>query len=265
MNEQNIPVEELPFESVQDDAAQAQGESLETLLTGVDTTAADAPAAEGATDTDPTPPAKEPGWIKARVNRAVEKAVAEAEARVSARYEARIAPLMEAVLDRQAQDLVAAGEFKTLERAKEYVRLKGGITDMPAPTQPTTPTPSTPARDAQGRFQSSAAPAASDAQIRARADILSRQAEKIKANRGLDVMQTFNANTEVRQKVISGEWDFHDVADYMSTSNPRVPSPIRSANGAGASAAATTIANMTDAQFARLEANLARGHRYKIE
>ena len=259
MNEQNYPVDEVevPFESVQDDAAQAQqGESLEALL---NENAADTPAAEGAPGNDSEPPAREPGWIKLRVNRAVERAVAEAEARVAARYEARFAPLMEAVLDRQAQDLVAAGEFKTLERAKEYVRLKGGITDMPAPQQPTTtpaPTPAQP-RDAQGRFQSS--------ETRVRADLLAQQATKIKSSRGLDVMQTFNSDTEVRQKVISGEWDFYDVADHMTGSQRNVPSPIRTPNGAGASAAAVSIDNMSEAQFDRMCQNIRLGHRYNAE
>ena len=257
MNE-NLPVDEIqvPLESVQDDAAQAQpGESLETLL---NENAADTPAAEGASGNDSEPPAREPGWIKQRVNRAVERAVAEAEARVAARYEARFAPLMDAVLDRQAQDLVAAGEFKTLERAKEYVRLKGGITDMPAPQQPTTPQPA-PAqpRDSQGRFQSS--------ETRVRADLLARQATKIKSSRGLDVMQTFNADTEVRQKVVSGEWDFYDVADYVASGSRRVPSPIRTPNGAGASAAAVSIDNMTEAQFERMCQKIRMGHRYNAE
>ena len=259
MNEQINPVEEVqvPRESVQDDAAQAQpGESLKTLLNASEP--ADAPAAEGASGDDSQPPAREPGWIRQRINHAVSKAVADAEARVAARYEARFAPLMEAVMDRQAKDLVAAGEFKTLERAMEYVRLKGGITDMPSPQQPTAPQPA-PAqpRDSQGRFQS--------AETQARANILAQQATRIKANRGLDVMQTFNADAEVRQKVVSGEWDFHDVADYMAGSDRRVPSPVRSPNGAGAGAAATTIDKMTDAQFERMCQNIAMGHRYRAD
>lgn len=256
----SVDENQVPFEIAQDDAAQAQGESLEELLTGADT-AAEAPAAEDAPAADSAPPAKEPGWIKQRVNRAVEKAVAEAEARVSARYEARLAPLMEAVLDRQAQDLVAAGEFKSLERAKEYVRLKGGIVDAPQPQQTQQPQaqPAPQPRDAQGRFQS---PNAAD--VNARADILARQAEKIKANRGLDVMQAFNDDPQVKQKVISGDWDFYDVADHLSGSR-RVPTPIRTPNGAGASAAATTIDNMSDAQFERMCQNIAAGRRYKAE
>ena len=257
---ENNPVDEtqVPFEIAQDDAAQAQGESLEELLTTADP-ANEAPAADGAQGNDSVPPAKEPGWIKQRVNRAVEKAVAEAEARVAARYEARIAPLMEAVLDRQAQDLVAAGEFKSIERAKEYVRLKGGITEAPQ-AQPQQQTNTQP-RDAQGRFQSSPA---SEAHVRA--DILAQQATKIKASRGLDVMQTFNGDPEVKQKVISGEWDFYDVADHMASNSRRVPASVRTPNGAGAGAAVTTIDNMSDAQFQKMLDNIQyRGYRYKAE
>ena len=41
---------------------------------------------------DETPPKKEPGWIKKRVESAVQKQLAESEARIRAEYEAKMAP-----------------------------------------------------------------------------------------------------------------------------------------------------------------------------
>lgn len=250
-------VEMLLTESALDDAAQAQEEptTLETLT--------EEPAPEQVQPQENDPPAKEPGWIKNRINKAVTKAVAEARAEVRAEYEAMLAPMREEMYDRQAQALVQSGEFKSLERAKEYVRLKNG---QPAPAAPAAPAQEpaklTP-RDERGRFQGRT----SESENRARANLLAQQADKIQARRGLDVMGAFNGNTEIRNRVLSGEWDFYDVADYLAE-NPQatrkaVPAPVRSANGAG-SAAGLSIANMTDEQFERLERNLSRGVRYDL-
>ena len=100
-------VEQILAGSVQDDAAQAQQENTQPLSEFMN---------EQKTQTQPEAPApKEPGWIKQRVSAAVDKAVAEAEARVAARYEAMLAPMRESLMDREAQELFASGEFKTLE------------------------------------------------------------------------------------------------------------------------------------------------------
>lgn len=232
-------------ESALDDAAQAQneGESLSSLVT------------EQAPTQDDTPPAQEPGWIKQRVNKAVTKAVAEARAALTAEYEAMLAPIRESVMDRQAQELVQSGEFKSLERAKEYVRLKGGV-PIEQPAQPQDNTP----RDAQGRFQ-----AKDDPTTRARADLLARQAQKIKTNRGVDVMQAFNSDPGIQQRILSGEWDFYDVADHLDAGRqPRrsVPAPMRTPNGARMNP--VSIANMSDEQFERLQRNLASGTKYDL-
>jgi len=234
--------------NVQDDAAQVQGEALSTIIE------------ETQAQANPEAPEqrKEPGYIKQRVNAAVTKAVAEAEARIRAEYETMLAPIRESVLERQANDLVAQGEFKSLERAKEYLRLKGGMpTEAPAQEKPAQPN-----RDAQCRF----APAAEnggegDAVTRARADLLAKQAQKIKGTRGVDVMQMFNADDAVKQRVLSGEWDFYDVAEQMQATRS-VPSPMRTPNGSSVSG--VSIANMTDEQFERLQANLAAGRTYDM-
>ena len=174
---------------------------------------------------------QEPGWFRARINDAVRKA----EDRLRADYEAKLAPLREVMMERQAMELVEQGEFKSLERAKEYVRMKGGYSEPPAQEEN------------------------EDPYMAARADVLARQAEKIKANRGLDVMAVFNDDPDVKQRILSGEWDFYDVADAIKK-NP--PAPMRSPNGIGVNA--MSIQNMTDEQFKKLQANLANGRKYDM-
>lgn len=233
--------------SVLDDAAQAQEGNLDSLST----------ITEPQQKANPDTPQNEPGWIKQRVNAAVNKAVAEAEARVAARYEAMLAPMRESMLDREAQDLVQSGEFKSLDRAKEYVRLKSGA--QPAQEQ-------TPARDAQGRFtkQQDAAPQnETDPVTKAKADMLAAQARKIVNARGIDVMEAFNSNPEIQQKVLSGEWDFYDVADHMAGGGRTIPAPMRSPNGSS-SRNSVTIRGMTEAQFKKLDESLAAGSRYDM-
>lgn len=239
--DENKTVETMLTESVQADAAQAPvGEAISDLLN-------EQPAAE---TQQQEAPKTEPGWIKQRVSKAVEKAVAEAEARVTAQYEAMLAPIRESVLDRQAEDLVKSGEFKTLDIAKEYVRLKGGI--QPEPKAETkAETKAEQPRDEKGRF----------AETHVRADLLAKQAQKIMDRRGLDVMQAFNADETIRNRVLSGEWDFYDVAENMPKHNS--PVPVRTSNGA-ANTGAVSISNMSDEQFKRLQANLANGRIYDM-
>lgn len=175
------------------------------------------------------PQEKEPGWISARVNDAVRKA----EERIRAEYEAKLAPLYETMMDRQAQDLVEQGEFRSLDRAKEYVRMKGGYQ---------------PQEEAEEE----------DPYLSAKADFLAKQAEKIKANRGLDVMAVFNSDPDIKQRVLSGDMDFYDVAETMK----RPLSPVRNPNGGNTNV--MSIQGMSDEQFARLQKNLSGGKRYDM-
>lgn len=244
-------VEQILAGSVQDDAAQAQQENTQPLSEFMN---------EQKTQTQPEAPApKEPGWIKQRVSAAVDKAVAEAEARVAARYEAMLAPMRESLMDREAQELFASGEFKTLERAKEYVRLKNGV---PVTQEASEPQRSAPERDAQGRFVRQEQP--DDPVTQAKADLLARQAQKIMNTQGVDVMTAFQNDPNVQTKVLSGEWDFYDVAQELTgRAGRRAPAPVYSPNSAG-NQAGLSVANMSDEQFDRLNQSLASGRRYDM-
>lgn len=238
------PVEIMEQGNVLDDAAltpvQEEREALESLETLISE-----PAEQPEIPDAQQPTKKEPGWVRQRVDHAVAKAEAALEARLRAEFEAKMAPLQESIYARQAEDLVAAGEFKSKDRALEYVKLKNGVIDPPkAAAEP-----------------QAAPPARQEAQpaIKERANLLAAQADKVNAKYGIDVVQAIKEHPDMRQKLLSGEWDFYDVADALA-GNRRMPSPARTPNGA--SAGSLNIANMTDAQFNRLQENLGAGKRY---
>jgi hypothetical protein len=190
--------------------------------------AVQAPETPEEVDSSTEPQQKEPGWYKARFAHDLEKERKKWEAE----QEEKLAPIYEYMMDREANELVSQGEFKSLDRAKEYLRMKKG---MPVEQ-----------------------PQENDPMVQARADLLAKQAEKIKANRGLDVMSAFNSDPDVKQRILSGEWDFYDVAETMK----KPLAPVRSSNGAGVSN--LSIQNMSDEQFQKLQANLAKGGKYDM-
>lgn len=213
---------------------EAVGETVETEQ------AADEQPTEAETE---TPPAREPGYVKQRVEKAVARAVADTEARLKAEFDQRMAPIMERLLVEDAKELVRTGEFKSLETAKEYLRLKQG---MPVQTAETQEQP----RNANGQYASKKDNG--DAATQARIDMLKHQAERIKSSRGVDVIAEFINNPDINKRVKAGEIDFYDVADEMSSKpkKPKPPAPMRSANGATNDQQANAIMDMSKEQFA---------------
>jgi len=207
-------------------------------------------------------PAKsEPGWMRKKMDAAVSKALQEQETRLRAEFAASLEPLRESMYERQADQLVASGEIKSKEMALKYVKAMAGIPSSEPDQTPKNQQPRTP----DGRFASFQQQAGPDAETKARATILAAQADKIKASRGLDVAALYQTDPEVQEKILSGEWDFYDVAEAMSQPRRRVPSPVRSSNSAmGTAADAGEIANMSDAQFDRLLKNLGEGKVYDM-
>ena len=210
---------------------------------------------EEAPVTEEQPPAKEPGWIKKRI----EAANAKVRAEMLAEFEKQLAPYREAEMQRQAESLVASGAIKDKEMALEYLKLKGGM----SVSAPVTEQPKDYSRDAQGRFAPKQPEAEqqneTDARMQYRAETLAAQANKLQ-QRGLDVQAVYRSNPEIQRRVLSGEWDFYDVAEAMT--ERRVPVPVRQTNGAGYGGN-LDIASMTDEQFARLNARLAKGEQFK--
>ena len=206
-------------------------------------------------DDTPTPEAKEPGYVQRRIAKALEKQKGEMEAAFEARqqqmqadFDAKLAPILEKMLDAEAKELVRNGEFKSIERAKEYLQLKQGIT----PTEPE-PQP----RNEKGQF------AKSDPATDARISMLRHQADVIKAESNVDVIAEFKNNEEIKNKVISGEMDFYDVLREMQKPKKRPPAPMRTPNGAGGNVR-NAFETMSDEEFARLEKQIDRGVRVTI-
>jgi len=220
---------DVTLPEVADDAQLNEGESLSTIT--------EESQDEGQQKQDA-------GWFRQRIDKAVSKAVMEAEQRMAAKYESQLAEFAAERIERQAQELVRNGEFRSLDTAKEYLTLKSGRQPEKAVQA-----------EEQPRQQET------DPVIQARADLLAQQAHKIESSRGIDVMAAYNGDSEIQRKVASGEWDFYDVADYLAQKrNP--PSPARTSNGAHTEKA--SIRNMTDKQFKALQDKIAHGVKYNL-
>lgn len=191
----------------------------------------------------------EPGYVAGRIAKAVEKAVAQ----VTAQYEAQMAPIRERLLEMDAKDLVDSGKVKDLETAKELVRYRQG---QPAQAKPA----ETAEQPRQANNQS--APK-TDPVLQAQINLLAKQADKIKAKTGLDVIEVMNNDPEIKNKIISGEIDFYDVAEQMrGQQKKKPPAPMRSPNGVNGQIKGT-IMSMSDKQFEQLEKRVREGARFR--
>lgn len=209
----------------------------------------EAPAEEKQTGSKGT---NEPGWFQSRWNKNVEKLSAQIREEVRNEYEAQIAPLKERLLDMDAKELVKSGEFKSIERAKEYLQLKQGV-------QPTvTEKPAEQPRNANGQYAPKEDPV-----VQTKIEILRKQAAKIKEKSGIDVIDIFSKNEDIKKAVISGEMDFYDVAEQAKTSRRKPPAPARSSNGASGQSP-NAIDSMSKEQFARLEKKISEGARISL-
>ena len=197
------------------------------------------------------PKAKEPGYVKTRIAEALAKERESIRAEVQEEFNQRMAPILERLLIEDAKELVRQGEFKSLDRATEYLRMKQG---MPAPAD----TEEQP-RNSNGQF----APKqnASDAATQARIDMLKHQAESIKNRSGVDVIKVFNENPDIKKRVIAGEIDFYDVAEEVGSKkgSRKPPAPMRSPNGAASDQQMNSFMSMSSEEFRKLEKRIQQG------
>ena len=199
------------------------------------------------------PQATEPGWIKKRVQKAVDRAIAQTRAEMQEMFDQQMAPIRARMIEDEAQELVRSRKVADIETARELVRLRNG-----QPAQAQVEPPQQP-RQSNGQYAAKRDPA-----IQARIDMLNHQAEKIRDEGGPDVIAEFQNNEEIKNAVISGEMDFHDVAGYMKQQpKRRPPSPMRSPNGASGKNP-NAIDTMSDEQFERMERKIKEGARYQL-
>lgn len=249
-----LSVDTNPQEMQPDDAAlnisqtQPEGATLEAVLGQQEKPKADTQ--------DNEPPQKQAGWIQKRidegVNKRLQSALSEERAKIAAEYDAKLKPLQDSILNREADDLVSQGEFKSKERAMEYLRLKNGMTTAPAEPEKS----AQPARNEKGQFASQSTP--DDAE--AYGQILIAQAETIKTLGGPDVLEAYNTDPEVKRRVLSREWDFTDVAKHLSGEkrpSNALPTPSRKPNGTGF--ATKSIGELNSEQFKKVQDYLAQG------
>ena len=205
-------------------------------------------AADEQTEPEQTtePQAKEPGYVKSRIEKAVSKVREEYESVLNPLRE-QVTALQSRLLKMDAQDLVKKGEFRSVETAEEYLRLKQGI---PAPT---IEEPEGQPRDTNGQFASKQK-ANDDAATMARIDMLKHQAEAIKNRQGIDVIQAFQNDPKVKERIMKGEADFYDIASEMASKPKRgkPPAPMRTPNGAATTSSTMSILDMDSKQFQRL-------------
>ena len=248
-------VEQQPVETAADDALQEGLTEVQDASESLESVLDDKQPAEEPEEKPSKQSTSEPGWIKKRINDAVSKASEQIRESIRAEYEQQYAPIREKLLDMEAQDLVKQGIVKSLDVAKELVRYRQGQSPAPTPEKQEQP------RKSNGQY----APK-EDAGTSAHIAMLQKQAEKIKAQGGPDVIEAFSSNEEIKRKVIAGEMDFYDVADELKKQTPkrgRPPAPMRSPNGASVSEK-STIATMSKEEFARLEKRLSEGARYNL-
>ena len=198
----------------------------------------------------------EPGYVQKRIDKALARERDSMRAEIMAQVEAQYAPIRERLLEMDAQELVRKGEVKNIELAKEILRYRQG---MPAQAKPAE-TAEQP-RQANGQF----APK-QDAVIQARIDLLANQADKIKARSGIDVIEIMNNDPNIKDKIISGEMDFYEVAETVKQKPARrgPPAPTRSSNGASGQSP-NAIDSMSKEQFARLEKKISEGARISLK
>ena len=248
-NVDNSEVDDTPVDEIVEEE-QDESESLDSLTEGED----EAPAEEQPEQ----PKATEPGYVQKRIDKAVRKAVAETEARMNALFEQQMAPIRARMMEDEAQELVRSRKVADIETARELVRLRNG---QPAQAPAEQPKPQGQPRQQNGQYASKS----SDPATSARIDMLQHQADRIKANGGPDVIAEFQNNEEIKQKVIAGEMDFYEVADYLKQkpSRKKPPSPMRSPNGASGTNP-NAIDSMSDEQFDRMERKIKEGARYTL-
>ena len=265
-------IEDIDLTEDFDDVDEDDAEDLESLITeGADDEEAqpDEETEEQEEESEPQGTSgkrSEPGYVRKRVDEAVQKANAETEARVrseeranfdqrlNAELDKRMAPILERLVEMDAQELLRKGTVKDIETARELARYRQGVQSAPAAE------PKEQQRNEKGQFASQSK---EDPATTARIKMLRHQADSIKAHGGPDVIAEFQNNPRVKQKVISGEMDFYDVEREMKAPKKRPPSPMRSPNGATKGEDINPIMEMSDKEFEKLERRVQSGTRIR--
>ena len=259
-NEENMvnevdDIEDMDLEDMDLDITEDEDEAAESLDSLNEEN--EAPAEEPQPEPQGT---SEPGYVQRRIEKAIARERNSIIAQVKAEMEAQYAPIRERLPEADAKEMGRRGEVKDIETAKELLRYRQGqpkaVETAPA-EQP---------RNDRGQF----APAQQfDRATSDRIDKLSEQADAIKAMTGIDVIEAFSNDEEIKRKVVSGEMDFIELAKQLQEQQAepqrkRPPAPTRSPNGASGLNKPNAISSMSDEQFDRLERRIKEGARFTL-
>lgn len=252
----NYSVDDAMLESVLDDAAQASATNADALSEALGV-AAPEPTVE-AEQQDNGKQLDEPhdkglrGRMKQFEQRGYKRGAQEAESKWAEErknYQDRIAKYEQMELEAEAKRF--AQEKKIPEDiALDYMRMKKG---MPVAEQP---------RDDAGRFAERQTDTV-NTETKSRAVALMTQAEAYeKMTDGAvtkdAILDAFQNDSEVRQKVVSGEWDFTDVGRKLSgNGDQRAPRVSRSASNG--KIGTSTFMGMSNEEFANFDERIRQG------
>ena len=247
-NQEGIGIDDV-FQAPESAPQGGDGPSLAEVL-GQDT-AQQAPPEQGA---EQTKVQTEPGWMKARIEKAVQKELARVQQEAENRIRAEYAPFREMLLQQEADKLVSSGKITDPALALQFVKMqKGESIDAPAakpakqdpePEQTQTPAPD-PMTEKYGKM-------------------LLSQALYIKEQGGPDVMAAYENDPEIQAKVLAMEWDFEDVANHLVSigAKRKMPPATRTANVGGPKH--FSIENMGRDDLNKLDEQLSKGVRVDL-
>ena len=260
--EKNYSVDETMMESALDDAAQAPDARADALSEALGIAEPEDTAAAGQdADGDALEEPKDKG-LRGRMkqyeqrgyNRAL-KEHKEAESKWAERergYQERLARYEQLELETDAKKFAQENNIPE-NFALEYMRMKKGLPAVAE--QP---------RDDAGRYapQNNAAEAEGDAAVKTRAAALMTQAEAFeKMSDGAvtrdAILEAFQNDPDIRQRVASGEWDFTDVGRSLRDGKSRAPHVARSASNGRINT--SVFMGMSDEEFAKFDSRISAG------
>ena len=258
--ENNYAVDETMMESALVDAAQAPETGADALSEAINSLSEPAVEAGQQDAGDKAKDAEDKGFrgrLYEYERRGYDRGAREAEtkwANERKSYEERIAKYEAEELKREAKAFAQQHNMPE-DIALEYLTMKKGQ-GLPTTEQ---------SRGADGRFTQAQEPAADTAapDVRARAVTLLTQAEAYeKMSDGAvtkdAILDAYQNDGEIRQKVASGEWDFTDVGRQLADNGRQRP-PKVARNAGNTHIQASYFSGMSDDDFAKFDAQIKQG------
>lgn len=256
--ENNYSVDETMMESVLDDAAQAPETEAASLSEAINELNPESAGVANQQEEDEHIEEPTDKGLRGRMHQFEQRGYKKGAREAEAKWANEKKELLERIAKHETENLKReAKEFAqkhnmSEELAFKYLSLEKG---SPVAEQP---------RDNGGRFASreSETQAAGGTDVRARAVALMTQAEAYeKMSNGAvtrdQILDMYQNDPDVQQKVASGEWDFTDVGKHLSSPQKRAPKVTRSASNGQINT--SYFSGMSDADFAKFDEKIRMG------